>query len=82
MKKLSHKSSGRDETETKSNRRSQSLDRLDENNGDSRAERKNRRQYMHLVGTNTQIGQLSNKSNNLSMFFMERFRKRTSKLNN
>lgn len=33
----------------KTNRRSHSLDRLDENSGDSRAERRNRRQFMHLV---------------------------------
>lgn len=32
-----------------SNRRSQSLDRLDDHSGDSREERRNRRQYMHLV---------------------------------
>lgn len=37
----------------KSGRRSQSLDRLEENSGDSRDERRNRRQFMHLVGTLT-----------------------------
>lgn len=58
-RKLSRKSSGESKmpelleklssSTTKNNRRSQSLDRLDENSGDSRAERRNRRQYMHLV---------------------------------
>lgn len=36
--------------EKKIGRRSQSLDRIvDDNSGDSREERRNRRQYMHLV---------------------------------
>lgn len=48
IKKSSRKSVGSDGT--KHGRRSQSLERLDENSGDSRAERRNRRQYMHLVG--------------------------------
>lgn len=34
----------------KSSRRSQSLDRTSDNSGDSREERRNRRQFMHLVG--------------------------------
>lgn len=41
---------------TKTNRRSQSLDRLDENSGDSRTERRNRRQFMHLVGKRAHNG--------------------------
>lgn len=49
---VSEKSSSASAT-TKNNRRSHSLDRLDENSGDSRAERRNRRQFMHLVGKNT-----------------------------
>lgn len=57
---------------TKNNRRSQSLDRLDENSGDSRAERRNRRQYMHLVGKTTMCSTVFNenvnRNNNLSVF--------------
>lgn len=48
-KKLSRKSGGGG-GDSKS--RSHSLDRLDENGGDSRAERRNRRQFMHLVRKN------------------------------
>lgn len=40
---------------TKGNHRSQSLDRIaDDTSGDSREERRNRRQFMHLVGHFTQ----------------------------
>lgn len=48
-KKGSRKSTANDSKHGKS-RRSQSLDRvLDDNSGDSREERRNRRQFMHLV---------------------------------
>lgn len=78
---------------TKNNRRSQSLDRLDENSGDSRAERRNRRQYMHLVGKHTTCALHNNFQNkkkiiNFSLFVFgaskkfKRFRKRMNKLNN
>lgn len=52
FKKVSRKSAETKAKVANSNRRSQSLDRtIDENSGDSREERRNRRQYMHLVGT-------------------------------
>lgn len=41
------------------NRRCQSLDRLDDNSGDSRDDRRHRRQYMHLVS----IGELIRDTN-------------------
>lgn len=48
LKKLSRK--GVDSKVLTKNRRSQSLDRtLDDISGDSREERRNRRQFMHLV---------------------------------
>lgn len=48
LKKISRKSDAK--RVAKDNRRSQSLDRIiDDNSGDSREERRNRRQFMHLV---------------------------------
>lgn len=54
VKEIESKKSARKNVDTKlvsqkNNRRSQSLDRLDDNSGDSREDRRNRRQFMHLV---------------------------------
>lgn len=51
MKKVPRKNA-ESKSVAKSSRRSQSLDRaVDDNSGDSREERRNRRQFMHLVST-------------------------------
>lgn len=48
--KKPHRKSAESKFGSQNSRRSQSLDRFDDNSGDSRDGRRNRRQFMHLVG--------------------------------